>query len=384
MRHASELHPDDWFEPVVTNTSAATPATEIERTSDTYPTSAPAYGAEAVNLDSELSAGHDEDFREAANLVDAILAREPEPPIQSESPEYYEEPEALLIGELAEVVDEPMAFALNDLDPISPEEAEGKLPESDDWLFDDGLPDLELGLQPDRTSPVPEDLLTELLDERRYFVPDLVEEPNWRINQRAANLVFRLPIFRRHDVQPALTRLRTLLSDFRHGASHFAISSLVDEGLTLDALEEIAKLKRFWIAEPALWLYRKYDRLQSCWSVMQRDRRGQNDMTWRLARYLLTKSALETVQDSLISEWRSEWLRLDISDFRGSEEVLPSFYYYSAYIALRRVGGVLADPDRWPHEHLADRSNYWREFPCDGDGHRLIDPPTLAFWTDRR
>lgn len=317
--------------------------------------------------------------RESAELVGELLSIDPTLSLD-DNPEDLEE---FNFDSLEDVDDGQSDDSTEELKDFFPAAIDGRPANSDDWLFDydemDLGPDSQQRTAPDATA----DLLAELLDERRFRFDPITEEPDWRISRRAVELAHRLPVFRRDDLERGVEQLRALLTEFPHGASHAAIASLVDIGVTLERLEEAAELKRIWYADSGLWMHRRYDKMQRCWRVLTKGRSGGSAMTWRLANYLLDQDALETVKDNLIGDWRSEWLGVERSDFNGREELFSAFYDYPSYIALRRTALAIPHPDRWHHEHPADRKNFWREMACDEYGARPLDPPTAAMWIDR-
>lgn len=245
-----------------------------------------------------------------------------------------------------------------------------------DWLVDE-LPDTD-DLDSMEVDDFDFDLPIEDYD-RPAPSTELVE-PDWRIDRRAAQMIWLLPEVSRAG-EAALSELILLLEEFPHGSSHAAIQRLAENGASLEDLTRIAALKRFWSDDSGLWLQRRFDSMTRIWRVQQ-NVGLRHAMTWRLGLQLVEERDSVEIQDLLSGEWLDEWLALagDLALLETSER--GAFYSFPQFIAQRTEIVVLQDEAAWPYQHPADNSGFRRRFAKYSEANDLLLPDAPSPWTD--
>lgn len=184
------------------------------------------------------------------------------------------------------------------------------------------------------------------------------------IEEKASYLMGELSTIRREDIESTFDRCIQLLEEFPHHVSYMAMRQLLQKGLSLTDLEEVAALKSEWRNNPSLWAHRRRGEVNS--HSLQK-----NALSWRTASALIDKFGLINSLERLQEDWFNNWCRLRPPPL--DEPALWIIYrFFAAYLDHIATTGAMpsftADPDLWHYAEVTERVP-----------HKLIRPSGSQF-----
>jgi hypothetical protein len=162
----------------------------------------------------------------------------------------------------------------------------------------------------------------------------------------AADLVLALGSFRTSDRRALYGRLRTIVEEFQHPATHAALHRMLAQGASLEEIEEAAQLRCIWRDQPWLWA-EKRSALAS-WNV-RRALSQRLAFGWPTAIRLVRIFGLVEAERSMVEDWFDTWTKLERAKATSPVEEM-AFFTYAGFlrqltpdILLEASEGVLED-----------------------------------------
>ena len=213
--------------------------------------------------------------------------------------------------------------------------------------------------------------------------PDLPdEEPitdSGQLDDYAARLVNQMRSIKLDERSRLHGRSKAILEEFPFSASYRALLSLVNDGNSLEELEDACELKCLWREAPWLWSRRRFNKMQRAWQTEVRTT-YRNALSWKLAMELISRVGRVEAERRIFDDWLDEWLQMQPDQSSDGMSIDPRFWSYPAFLKFNHERIELADNDSWYYEEPIDTQpsssfrlrdsdgQFWTFEPKDGRG----------------
>lgn len=171
------------------------------------------------------------------------------------------------------------------------------------------------------------------------------------VEEKASFLMGEIAILRQQDAESVFDRCLLLLEHFPHYASYMAMRRLLASGLTLDDLEEVARLKLEWRDDPTLWLTRSK-------GEFHRKPLLKTALSWKTAAALVERFGIIEATEMLQGEWLTRWSNLSAPplDEPVQWNLYRSFPIFLGHLVIAPdVPDQRSEVDSWFYEEVTER-----------------------------
>ncbi|QCP85157.1 hypothetical protein EYE35_05545 [Cereibacter sphaeroides] len=198
-----------------------------------------------------------------------------------------------------------------------------------------------------------------------------------KLDEYAARLVSQMRSIKLDERSRLHGRLKVILEEFPFSATYRALLRLLNEGTTLEDLEDAFELKCLWRESPWLWAHRRFNRMQQGWETEGRSN-YRNALSWKLAIELILRVGRVEAERRIFDDWLNEWLQMQPGHSAEGARMDPRFWSYAAFLNFDHEDISLADSESWYYEEPVDvqplssfsiadsEGQIWRFEPKDG------------------
>lgn len=156
-----------------------------------------------------------------------------------------------------------------------------------------------------------------------------------KIVEYASRLTSRITSYQSKDRRRVYAFFISILGDFPFYQSYAAIERLIAKDLQIDQIRDAYSVKLLWMTNPNIWSSRRYNRMESKWSVF-RNPKLRNSMSWQLASDLVNFQTPNELENLILNDWYAEWLNLPLNGSDTASGLDPAYSLYPTYLYEKR------------------------------------------------
>ena len=156
-----------------------------------------------------------------------------------------------------------------------------------------------------------------------------------KIVEYASRLTSRITSYQSKDRRRIYAFFISILGDFPFYQSYAAIERLIAKDVQIDQIRDAYAVKLLWMTNPNIWSSRRYNRMENSWSV-SRNLKLKNSMSWQLAADLVSSLTPNELENLILNDWYSEWLKLTLYGGDTASGLDPAYSLYPTYLYEKR------------------------------------------------